>query len=289
LYLKRNCNSQVLYKLNIMCYDKWHKRYSAANLRRVISDDSVSFTRSAIATRDLPYHDLDLPLNGLLCWDETQDGPRPGILLIHGGAGLDAHAREQACRYAAIGYTVLACDMFGPGVAGNRERIMACLLALRDDPALLVRRAQAGLAALASCPETGRPETGRRLAAVGFCFGGMAALALARSGANLAGVVSIHGRLATSRPAQPAAVTARILVCHGASDPHVPLADVTAFAEEMTYADADWQLVMYGRAVHGFTHRQAVPGATPGVAYDRLADEHSFAAARAFLAGALAS
>jgi dienelactone hydrolase len=262
----------------------------------VISDDSVSFPRSAIATRDLAYDDLGLPLIGLLCWDETLDGPRPGILLIHGGAGLDAHARDQARRYAGIGYTVLACDMFGPGVAGNRERVMACLLALRDDPALLVRRTQAGLMALAGCPEATSQEAGGRLAAVGFCFGGMAALALARAGADLAGegadlagVVSIHGRLATSRPAQPGAVTARVLVCHGAADPHVPLGDVTAFAEEMNQADADWQLVMYGRAAHGFTHRDATPGGTPGVAYDRLADERSFAVARAFLAEAFAS
>jgi dienelactone hydrolase len=116
----------------------------------------------------------------------------------------------------------------------------------------------------------------------------MAALALARSGADLAGVVSIHGSLATSRPARPGAVTARILACHGAADPHVPAADVAAFAEEMNHAEADWQLVMYGRAQHGFTHRNAVPGAMPGVAYDRLADERSFATARTFLAEALA-
>jgi len=253
----------------------------------VISDDSVPSTRSVVAARDLAYDDLGLPLTGVLCWDEAQDGPRPGILLIHGGAGLDEHAREQGRRYAGIGYTVLACDMFGPGVAGNRERVMACLLALRDDPELLVRRARAGLTALAGCP-----ETAGRLAAVGFCFGGMAALALARAGADLAGVVSIHGSLATTRPARPGAVTARILVCHGASDPHVPPGDVTAFAEEMNRADADWELIMYGRALHGFTHRHAVPGAPgamPGVAYDRLADERSFAAARAFLAEALGS
>jgi dienelactone hydrolase len=258
----------------------------------VISDDSVAFTRSVIVVRDLPYDDLGLPLAGLLCWDEAQDGPRPGILLIHGGAGLDAHARDQARRYAALGYAVLACDMFGPEVAGNRERVMACLLALRDDQALLVRRARAGLTALAGCP-----EAGGRMAAVGFCFGGLAALALARAGTNpagpdLASVVSIHGSLATSRPAEPGAVTARILVCHGAADPHVPLSDVTAFAEEMNHAGADWELVMYGRAVHGFTHQQAVPGgpgALPGVAYDRLADERSFAAARTFLADTLTS
>jgi dienelactone hydrolase len=246
-----------------------------------------------IVTRDLPYRDLDTPLTGLFCWNEVKEGPRPGILLIHGGAGLDAHARDQACRYAALGYAVLACDMFGDGIAGDRERVMACLLALRDDPGRLVRRGQAGLAALAGCPEAAGPA-----AAVGFCFGGMAALALARAGTNLAGpglagprlagVVSIHGSLATSAPARPGAVTAKILACHGAADPHVPLADVAAFAAEMNHAEADWQLVMYGRAQHGFTHQHAVPGAMPGVAYDRLADERSFAADRAFLAEALA-
>jgi len=235
----------------------------------VISDDSVPPTRSVISARDLAYDDLGLPLAGMLCRDEAQDGPRPGILLIHGGAGLDEHAREQARRYAAIGYTVLACDMFGPGVAGNRERVMACLLALRDDPELLVRRARAGLAALALARAGAHPAD-----------------------ADLAGVVSIHGSLATTRPARPGTVTAQILVCHGASDPHVPPGHVTAFAEEMNRADADWELIMYGRAMHGFTHRDAVPGAPgamPGVAYDRLADERSFAAARAFLAGALGS
>jgi dienelactone hydrolase len=246
-----------------------------------------------IATRDLSYCDLDTSLTGLFCWNEAQEGPRPGILLIHGGAGLDAHAREQACRYAALGYAVLACDMFGDGIAGDRERVMTCLLALRDDPDRLVRRGQAGLAALSACPEAAGP-----VAAVGFCFGGLAALALARAGTNpagrglaglrLAAVVSIHGSLASSAPAQPGAVTAKILACHGAADPHVPPADVAAFAAEMNHAGADWQLIMYGQAQHGFTHRHAVPGAVPGVAYDRLADERSFAAARAFLAEALA-
>ena len=246
-----------------------------------------------IATRELSYRDLDTSLTGLFCWNDAQEGPQPGILLIHGGAGLDAHAREQACRYAALGYAVLACDMFGDGIAGDRERVMACLLGLRDNPDLLVRRGQAGLAALAGCPEAAEPT-----AAVGFCFGGMAALALARAGTNLAGpglagpglaaVVSIHGSLATSAPAQPGAVTAKILACHGAADPHVPPADVAAFAAEMNHAGADWQLVMYGRAQHGFTHQHAVPGAMPGVAYDRLADERSFAAVRAFLTEALA-
>jgi dienelactone hydrolase len=159
---------------------------------------------------------------------------------------------------------------------------MAHLMELRDDPQRLSRRAQAGLTALAGCPEADGP-----FAAVGFCFGGLAVLTLARSGADLRGVVSIHGSLATAKAAQPGMVKAKVLACHGALDPHVPLADVTRFAEEMSDAQADWQLIMYGGAMHGFTHEHAVPGAIPGVAYDALADQRSFLAARTFLAEAL--
>jgi dienelactone hydrolase len=234
-------------------------------------------------SRTVAYADRDTSLTGTLYWTKPHSTPQPGILLIHGGAGLDEHARGQARRYAELGYAVLACDMYGDGVAGDRERVMACVTALRDDPALLVRRGWAGLAALAECP-----EALGAVGAVGFCFGGMAALALARAGTELAGVVSIHGSLATSAPAGPGAVAAKVLVCHGAQDPHVPMSDVMAFTEEMNGAGADWQLNIYGRAVHGFTHRHAIPGATPGVAYDPNADARSFAATAAFLAGALA-
>jgi dienelactone hydrolase len=236
----------------------------------------------ATATRTVTYSDQQTALTGFLAWDDAARHPLPGLLLVHGGAGLDDHAKGQAQRYAAHGYTVLACDMFGAGVAGNRERVMACLMGLRDDPRRLSQRAQAGLAALAGCP-----EADGRFAAVGFCFGGLAVLTLARSGADLMGVVSIHGSLATAMPAEPGTVRAKVLACHGALDPHVPLADVTRFAEEMNHARADWQLIMYGGAMHGFTHEHAIPGATPGVAYDALADQRSFLAARTFLAEAL--
>ena len=234
-----------------------------------------------LTKRTVPYADQDNPLTGELHWD-SRGGPRPGILLIHGGGGLDDHARGQASRYAALGYTVFACDMLGDGVAGDRDRVIGSLTAMRDDPGLLARRAAAGLAELSSCGPATEP-----FATVGFCFGGLAALTLARSGAALAAAVSIHGSLATARPAEPGAVKARVLACHGALDPHVPMADVTGFAEEMDRAGADWQLIIYGGAMHGFTHQHAVPGAVPGIAYHRLADERSFAATRAFLTEAL--
>ena len=237
----------------------------------------------ATTTRELTYRDQETALTGVLAWDEAARQSLPGLLLVHGGAGLDDHAKGQARRYADHGYVVLACDMFGEGVAGDRERVIACLTGLRDDPDLMARRAQAGLTALAGCP-----ETDGRFAAVGFCFGGLTVLTLARAGADLMGVVSMHGSLATVRPAEPGALRAKVLACHGALDPHVPMEDVAGFAAEMNHAGADWQLIMYGSAMHGFTHEHAVPGAIPGVAYDEPTDRRSFLAARTFLAEALA-
>src|SRR5437763_11712492 len=124
---------------------------------------SQDASRPVIATRAVSYRDLDTTLTGVFYWDEAQRRPQPGILLIHGGAGLDEHARNQARRYAELGYNVLACDMYGDGVAGDRERIMECVTALRDDPAFLVRRGQAGLTALSA-----RPEVSGALADDGF-------------------------------------------------------------------------------------------------------------------------
>jgi len=227
----------------------------------------------------VPYQDGDVRLTGFLAWDESAPGTRPGVLLIHGGGGLDDHARDQARRYAGLGYAVLAGDMFGEGVAGDRERTMALLASLRDDPDRLVQRGQVALRALGSCPEASACR-----GAVGFCFGGMAVLTLARSGADLPGVVSMHGALKTDRPARPGVVRARVLACHGALDPHVPRADVDAFIEEMDSAEVDYQLIVYGGAMHGFTHTRALPGGIRGVEYHERTDRRSFAAAQAFFA-----
>lgn len=232
----------------------------------------------ALISDTVTYHDLGTSLTGLLVRDDSAAGRRPGILLIHGGAGLDEHAREQARRWAGLDYVVFACDMYGDDAAGNRERIMSRVRALADDPALLVQRARAGLDVL----RQDRDSDGR-LAAVGYCFGGMAALSLARAGEPIAAAVSIHGSLKTPAPASPGSVQASLLICHGAADPHVPPADVTAFAAEMEHVGADWQLMMYGGALHGFTHRNAQPGATPGVAFDARADRRSFEQASRFL------
>jgi dienelactone hydrolase len=231
-----------------------------------------------IETQPVPYRDGDIALNGLFVWDSSQGGPRPGILVVHGGAGLDDHARGRARRLAEWGFVVFACDMYGEGVAGNRERIVQRITELRRDVAVLCRRAQAALDIL-----NAHQKTDGRLAAVGYCFGGMTVLELARSGAGLAGVVSVHGSLETTQPAKPATIRAKILVCHGALDPHVPMTSVISFADEMTRAAADWQLFIYGGAMHGFTHETAT-GQQPGVAYHGPSDVRSSKAIQTFFA-----
>ena len=143
-----------------------------------------------IATKPLTYKDADTTLNGIFFWDDSQTTKRPGVLVVHGGGGLDDHAKNRARRFAELGYIAFACDMYGEGVAGNRERIMACIAELRAEPDRLPRRATAALDALKS-----HPLTNAHIAAVGYCFGGMTVLELARSGAPITGIVSVHGSL----------------------------------------------------------------------------------------------
>ena len=223
------------------------------------------------------YREGDTPLTGVFVEDPARRDGRPGILVIHGGAGLDAHAEGRAHGLAELGYTVFACDMYGDGVAGDRQRIVSCIAGLRADPQRLRRRAQAGIDVLAA-----HPLVDGRLAAVGYCFGGMAALELARNGIDLAGVVCVHGSLSTEHLAKPGVVKTRLLVCHGALDPYSRPADTAAFMNEMNGAGADWQLVVYGGAMHGFTHETAT-GQTPGVQYHAASDARSSVAIRTFL------
>lgn len=229
----------------------------------------------AIVSQEIEYRDADTPLTGLLFSNPTRTGKRPGLLLVHHGGGLDDHAKTRSHSYAELGFVVFACDMYGPEVRGNRERILALLGEMRSDPAKLCRRAQAGLEVLKA-----QHQQDGRIAAIGYCFGGMTVLQMARGGAEFRGVVSVHGSLATILPADPGAIKSKILICHGALDPHVPMPHVTAFADEMTRAGADWQLIMYGGAMHGFTHKTAT--GMPGVAYDAAADARSGVAIKDF-------
>jgi dienelactone hydrolase len=230
-----------------------------------------------LSEETVEYRDGEAEFSGLFTWNDEIDRGRPGVLVVHGGAGLDDHAKAQAHRFAQLGLIAFACDMYGEALLGDRERVMAYVTEMRDDRRKMVTRAGAGLGVLAS-----HPQVNGRLAAVGYCFGGLVVLELARSGANIEGAISVHGSLETPRPAREGSLKAKILVCHGALDPYVPPAQVIEFMDEMNTAGADWQLVVYGRAMHGFTHKTGA--ATPGVAYDAAADTRSFAAIKAFMA-----
>jgi len=229
-----------------------------------------------LETEQIVYRDGAASLNGFLAIDTDRASRRPGVLVVHGGAGVDDHARGRAGRFAEAGFVAFACDMYGEGVTGNRDRIMHQIAMLRSDRAAIVRRIQAAIEILSS-----RPEVDGRMAAVGYCLGGMIVLEYARSGAPISGVVSVHGSLGTTSPAEASSIRARILVCHGALDPHVPMAQVTAFAEEMKDAGADYQLVVYANAMHGFTHETAT-GQQPGVLYHAQTDARSSVAIQQF-------
>jgi len=229
-----------------------------------------------LETEQIAYRDGDARLNGFLAIDADRAGSRPGVLVVHGGAGLDGHARGRARRFAESGFVVFACDMYGDGVTGHRERIVGHIGDLRNNRAALVRRVQPAIEILSS-----RPEVDGRIAAVGYCLGGMVVLEYARSGSPVSGVVNVHGSLDTTRPAEPSSIRARVLVCHGALDPHVPMSQVTAFAGEMKNAGADYQLIVYGNAMHGFTHETAT-GQQPGVLYHAQTDARSSVAIHDF-------
>jgi dienelactone hydrolase len=121
-----------------------------------------------------------------------------------------------------------------------------------------------------------------RTAAIGYCFGGTAVLELARSGAELNGVVSFHGGLDSPNPADGAKIKARVLALHGADDPLVSAEDLTAFEKELRQHKIDWQLIKYGGAVHSFTDRSAGNDNSRGIAYNATADQRSFEAFKQF-------
>ena len=226
-----------------------------------------------IVTQTVEYRQDGTVMRGFLAYDDGLKGKRPGVLVVHEWWGLNDFARERALKLAGLGYVALAADMYGGG-ATTRDRQEAGKLAgaLLSNPDLLRARAQAALKVLAADPRVDP----KRLAAIGFCFGGTTVLELAYSGADLAGVASFHGGLPKARPDDLKRIKAAVLVLHGADDPHVAPADIAAFEQAMRQAGADWQMVFFGGAVHGFTNPAAGDNQASGVAYNARAARRSW-------------
>ena len=229
------------------------------------------------------YSDGERELVGYLA-RPAGSGVRPAVLVVHEAPGLGEHPRMRADMLAELGYVALAADLYGGGELFQGPAAFAAMSRLRDDPDLLRRRVRAGFDALLAIDGVDRS----RVAAIGYCFGGMAVLELARSGADLKAVVSFHGLLETQRPAEPDAVKPALLACTGSEDPLVPPEQVAAFEREMSDAKADWQVVTFGGARHAFTNRRAALAANPALEWKPSADRRSWAFMTAFIADALA-
>lgn len=219
----------------------------------------------------LPYADGATALSG---WLARPVGPaRAAIVVFPTIANLTPSVERKAQALAEAGYLALVADFYGESVA-SFEASRPLAEKLRADVETWRGRLRAALTALAALPEA----SGLPLAAIGFCMGGQAALELARSGAAIGAAVSFHGLLTTGRPAEPGAVKARLLVCHGDADPLAPREQVLAFWQEMDAAGADWHFHSYAKVRHGFTDPGSDARGLPALGYDASADRQSWVA-----------
>ncbi len=200
----------------------------------------------------------------------------PGILVAHESGGLDANTLLRTRMLGELGYVALAVDLFGEA-PGDLERMRAHTRALVANRPLLREIMGAGLGVLAEHPSVDRSKLG----AIGFCFGGFAALELARTGADLRCIVGFHSGLFPGNPEEANSIRAKVLICLGAADPVVGADQREAFAAEMSAAGTDWQLILYGGVGHSFTNRGIDAYDMPGFAYDEMADRRSWQAMRA--------
>ena len=233
----------------------------------------------AIISNTLGYLDDDVLLEAFFAFDDSLSGRRPAVLINHAWAGRDDFVAGKAKKLAALGYVGFAVDMYGKGVLGSDAEENARLMRpFMQDRQLLKKRIMAALYAVKLMPWV----DDSRIAAIGFCFGGLCSLDLARAGTDLKGVVSFHGLLgAPDDNSHP--IKAKILALHGHDDPMVPVEQVLAFEKEMAKAGADWQLHTFGNTQHAFTNPLA-NNPDFGTVYQAEADKRSWILMENFLA-----
>ena len=206
--------------------------------------------RAAIQTETVEYKQGDTTLEGFVAYDDAIQGKRPGVLVVHQWMGLTDYEKHRAEMLAQLGYVAFCADIYGKGIRPqNTPEAGAQAGKYKSDRQLLRARVNAGLDALRQQPLVDP----KRIAAIGYCFGGTTVLELARSGADIAGVVSFHGGLDAPDPDDGKNIKCKVLVCHGADDPFSSPQDIAALENEMRKGGVDWQLIKYGGAVHSFT------------------------------------
>jgi dienelactone hydrolase len=215
---------------------------------------------AAMQTRPVEWKVGDDAFSGMLVYDDASTTARPGLVMVPNWMGMSKTNIARAAGIAGDDYVVLVADVYGKGVLpkDKGEAKAQVMKAYKDGGVTLRKRANAAIAALRA--QAGKvPLDPTRVGAFGFCFGGSVALELARSGADIAGVVSIHGDLDSYLPAQGNTIKASVLALNGAEDTSVPDTQVAAFEKEMDAAGVDWQFVNFGGARHCFTQAEDQP------------------------------
>jgi dienelactone hydrolase len=236
-----------------------------------------------ISTEELEYGDAMMSFRGYIAYDAQSQGPKPCILIAHDWSGRSDAACAKARQLAAMGYVGFAIDMYGDAQLGHdQEECRALMTPLIQDRQQLAARILAAFNKACSLPQV----DAKKIAAIGYCFGGMCVLDLARSGAIVRGVVSFHGLLSGTNTPSLEPITAKILVLHGYDDPLAPPDQITEFATEMTTKNVDWQVHIYGRTAHSFTNPDA-KDPSMGLYYNKTADQRSWATMSSFLKEAL--
>ncbi len=248
----------------------------------LLATGAVLTARAQLHMEAVTYKDGDVTLEGYWAYDDSIiKGKRPGVLVVHQWKGLGDYEKKRCEMLATLGYNVFACDIYGKGIRPDDAKSAGALAGkYKSDRALLRERVNAGLAVLKKNPLT---EPGK-VAAIGYCFGGTTVLELARSGADIQGVVSFHGGLDSPAPEDGARIRCRVLALHGADDPTISRRDFTAFEDEMRKHKVDWELIQYGGAVHSFTDWNAGNDNSKGAAYNEKADKRSWEAMKQFFA-----
>jgi len=204
---------------------------------------------------------------GFMAYDDAQKGTMPGILVVHEWWGLNDFTRKKTMELASLGYIAFAADMYGGGATTTDPKTAAKWSGEVKGSSLIRTRAEYALTLLKKNP---RVDAGR-VAAIGFCFGGTTVLELAWAGAELKGVVSFHGELTSPKPEDMDHIRAKVLILHGAADPFETREAVTRIQDAMEKARADWQMIIYGGAMHSFTNPEADSYHIKGVAYNKKA------------------
>ncbi len=230
-----------------------------------------------LKTKNVDYQDDKVLLEGFCAYKD--DGKhKPAILIAHDWSGKNAFACKKAEQLAELGYVGFALDMFGKGKTGKtKEEKSALIQPFIQDRKKLKQRI---LAALDTVKQLDNVDA-NRIGAIGFCFGGLCVLDLARSGANVKGVVSFHGLLQAPEFKPQPPIVSRVLALHGFDDPMVTPDQVMAFGQEMTHAKADWQMHMYGNTMHAFTNPEANDPSF-GTVYNEVAAKRSWESMQLF-------